>query len=248
MDHDLCLPFFCSNCHHLAFILKRRNADQPEILEYGKSGWEQHLCYKVKGKEIWSHAKNLENVSWGVREIPLQISSRARKSKPSKLTIGVVISLPESGPDKQSQSFAKVLTIEGSLINIRTVHPQAITSAGILIDLTNAKKVGSDRYRLAEIIQVDIKALPSPDKETISDYFKISLSSYDQEQLEVYIERFLEDLSSHNLFPVSIIPLPNTDENQQTRYSRQIAIPPSSSLQKTIENMTIPHSIRLSIA
>jgi hypothetical protein len=248
MDQEtLFLPFFCSNCNHLAFIVKQQGEEQPTILEYSDSCWSPHLCYNVKGSAIWSHQRELNRFSWGDRQIPVKFPGKTKTSKSGKLTLGIIVELAEPEENSQSPAFIKVTTIEGSLIQVRTVEQQSIPSAGLLIDLKKAKKVGNDKYRLPAIKSAKIDYSLKTDKTPKSDYFKLSLSSFDQEQLEVYIARFLIDLSSHNIFPTSIIPLPISTRDEQTRYSRKIAIPSSANLQKTIKNMTIPESIELSL-
>lgn len=243
----LFVPFYCDHCHQLAFLHKNKENLEINVLEYHKANWQHHLCYKLKGTAIWSHNPNLPAIEWGVPLIPINFPKRVKKNRQNGFSIGVIVELPDPIETDLKNRFYKVLTMENSVIYLRTVQSQTLPSAGILIDLSKAKKVGNDKFRIQEILPLN----PSLDlevegKET-NECFKFTLSANDQEQLESFVDRFLKTLSKSNLYLQNIIPLENKTESDQTVYQRRLTVISAYRLQKTIETITFPESIQISI-
>ncbi len=241
------IPFYCNNCHQLAFIYKSDGLQETIVLELYKANWRNHLCYSIKKEEIWSHQTDLPVIEWGAREIPVKFHNKSKKTRSNQLNLGVIIELPIISDDNAQKGFFKVLTLENSIVYLRSVEQQQIASAGILVDLSTAKKIGTDKYRVPKIVQVNPEIEKDNLKEDLNSFFSFILSANDQEQLESFVDRFLKMLSQKNLYLESITPLENQPESQSFIYQRKLTVSSAYRLQKAIETMTFPESIRISM-
>jgi hypothetical protein len=241
------IPFYCNHCNQLAFLCKNKENSETNVLEYQKANWQYHLCYKIKGNAIWNHNPNLPAIEWGSSLIPVNYPKRAKKNRQTDYSIGVIVELPDPAETDVKNSFYKVLTTENSVVYIRSVQSQTVPSAGLLIDLSKAKKVGNDKFRIPEILPINVVVDLEKQEKEINEYFKFTLSANDQEQLESFVDRFLKTLSKNNLYLQNIIPLENKAESDQIVYQRRLTVISAYKLQKTIETITFPESIRISI-
>ena len=245
-NQELFIPFFCNNCGQLVLINKKPATSNISVFEFSNASWRNHQCYSAKGKAIWSHQPGLPAIEWGANQIPVKFPKKSKKGRQSQLSYGVVVGLPQE-PDDNQQILLKVLTIEGSLVQLRSVEPLNTESAGILVDLTSAKKIGTDKFRVNSLTQITVDVASDRQDEDINKFFSFNVSANDQEQLESFVDRFIGMLSKKNLYLVNITPLQILPENGSSIYQRQLTAPSAMRLQKAIENMAFPESISISI-
>ncbi len=239
------LPFYCNNCNHLAYLYKSESDLQEIVIEYAESSWQMHQCFSIKGSTVRNPGDSFPNVSWGAGKIIIDYSRQIKRLKSPDLTLGVIIQLPEN---EEKEEFIKVLTVENNLILLRSTQPEEGLSAGMLIDLSDAKKVGKNKFRIPKVIQT---LLPIIEKNRMADKSRnlsLKMSAPDQEQLEAFITLFLKKLSQNNLFPISVVPLKIDSDSTQSYYERKVILPPAYNLKQAIESMAIPDSIRIAIA
>ena len=243
---ELFIPFFCNNCQQLAFIYKQSSEQALQVIEFYKNAWNPHLCFNAKGDSIWSHDPSLAKLEWGVQRIPVNFPSKPKKKRHDEPSLGVVIELPQQEDSEESPSFLKVLTMQGSVAYVRRTRKADLTSAGILIDFSQAKKIGNDKYRVSEFIQIHPQLEPD-ESDNQADVFCFTLSARDQEQLESFVDRFLQNLSKNNLYLQYIIPLEIKPDRSDTPYQRKLAVSSAYKLKKAIETFTFPESIQISV-
>ncbi len=243
---ELFIPIFCNNCGQLVFINKKPDAPNIGVLEFSNTSWKNHRCFSAKGEAIWSHHPELHALEWGTKQIPVKFPKKSKKGKQNHLTYGILVDVPQK-PDDNQQLFLQILTIEGSLIQLRSVEPLNIASAGILVDLSSAKKIGTDKFRVNRLTQVTIDIANDKLDEDINKFFSFKVSANDQEQLESFVDRFIGMLSQKNLYLVNITPLQILAEKGSSIYQRKLTAPSAIQLQKAMENMTFPESIQISI-
>ena len=241
---DLLIPFYCDNCSRLAFLFKAENSGDAPVLEFSDSMWRDHQCFKIKGPEIWKNSSVITTLNWGIEEIPFKGIKLSKTSKETQLSAGVLLSIVES---KKYKGFYPTLNLDNQLIFVRSIEPVTCNSAGILIDLTSAKKVGQGKYRIKCFEQVDVKPMLVNSDQSKQTYLGLSISTKDQEQLERFVDKFLEQLSRGNLFSHAIIPIANEMVEGEFLYRRKLLLPTAKNLQKTIENLAIPEAIQIDV-
>ncbi|MBU2512118.1 hypothetical protein KJ966_12325 [bacterium] len=228
----------------MAFLYKTESDHNGIVIEYAESSWKRHQCFSIKGSSIWNPEDKFSAISWGGTEIQIDSSKQIKRLKSNNLTLGVIIQLPQR---EEKDGFIKVLTIENNLILLRSKQPIEDLSAGMLIDLSTTEKVGKNKFRIPSILQV---SLPDIGENKIADKnrnLSLKMSANDQEQLEAFFSLFLKNLSQHNLFPISIVPLKIESVSSEIFYRRKIILPPAYNLKQTIESMTIPDAIQIAI-
>ncbi len=241
----LLIPFYCNHCHHLSFLLKDDAHPVGVAVEHVQSNWQLHQCFSKKGKEIWSHEKQLDFIKWGDKRIPVNFDKKAKRLKSSSPIAGIIIKLPEDG---ESEESIRILTIDNNLLSIKLKASISDLSVGMLIDLTEAKKIGKDKHRLQEIKQISFPEIDVNKEFKKSETLSLVLESADQEKLETFLDQFLTELSTNNLFPISLIPIQIETSGASVLYKRAISFPPAYNLVRTIELMKIPETIKISLS
>ncbi len=242
---QIVLPFHCNSCQNLAFLYQSDNNLNPQVLEYVDASWRKHRCAVIKKAKILDDIllKQLSSFRWGIQNIPFSYN----KTEPLKRDIprmGVIISIPAQTEENQ---LIKIISLENILIEIKIPPQIEGLSAGMLIDLTNVIRIGRGKFRVKEIKQVLIPEEGDFDTSVDDEYYLLSVSADDQEQLEGFVNRISGMLLKMNSLPCNIIPLPITEVDKTTRYHRQLTLVSQQDLIKNFENITIPESIRIAV-
>ncbi|MCG8334808.1 MAG: hypothetical protein MJE63_09845 [Proteobacteria bacterium] len=245
-NQDMFVPFFCNNCGQLAFICKKSDTPDIVVLEFDNASWKIHQCFAAKGENIWSHHSELIMIEKDANQIPVKFPGKSKKGRLNQLSYGVLIGTPQHTEDNQ-QLFVQILTVEGSLIQLRSVEPLNTAFVGMLVDLSAAKKIGTDKFRVNKLTPFTPEITGDKPDEDINRFFSFKVSANDQEQLESFVDRFIGMLSQKNLYLVNITPLQILSENGSSTYQRQLTAPSALRLQKAIANMAFPESIRISV-
>lgn len=243
-SQTLLIPFYCNHCHHLSFLLKDEAHPEGIVIEYVQSNWQLHQCFSLKGKNIFSHERGLDSIKWGDKLIPVNYDKKAKRLKSSSPKEGIIVKIPEQDATEKN---AKVLTLDNNWLSIDLKTSIEDLSVGMLIDLTDAKKVGKDKHRLQEVKQLTIPEIDVKKELKKSETLSLILDSGDQEKLETFLDQFLAELSTHNLFPISLVPMQIETSGSSISYKRAVTFPPAYNLVRTIELMKIPETIKISL-
>lgn len=239
---EILFPLHCRSCGNLSYLFIPADGKDIRVLDHLNNTWIEHSCCRFKGHDACYSQSRIRHLEWGIRKLGFEPRKQAvsRSLHPS----GVVLELPD---DNNTQGFLRVLTLDGKTLDLRVVTPEKNISAGMLIDLTNAGKIGKGKYRVNEIRQIPI-ALDSSEPYPIdSEFVALSASAADQEQLEAFINRLKNYLITINAYPVSIIPTRLEKRNDQTVYQRIVMLPPKHNLVATLEKYTVSDSIEVAI-
>lgn len=241
---DLIIPLYCSNCQNVIFVHHPQNSSEVRLLDYFEGGWRQHPCIGILGNAFLEHddIQNRLKLKWGIEKIPF-FKKKDQRTRQLKFSAGIIISLPTK---EDKNAFFQVLTLEGNIIDIKIKSVPSDISAGILIDLKAASRVGPGKFRLPELTQLavpnenDIKAAQP------KEYYHLSLSTQNQEQLEVFTSRLTNILLKQKSPPLCLIPLQIETTPQGSIYRRQVTIYSESGFLKKVEKINFPETIQFS--
>ncbi len=245
VTQELIIPFYCNYCQNIAYLLKTADQEELQFLDYFDSSFRQHQCFNIQGKSFLEdpQLKKLIALEWGIQKIPFSLK-KSQKGKQNRFSMGIIISIPAKD---EKDRFLDVLSIENSLIRVRIPSVPDELSAGMLIDLSDANRIGSGKFRIKEIRQVPLTKDIDQSQPQAKEYFQLSLSAYDQEQLEVFINRFSKNLVNQQSPPCSIIPMRISNTGQKTQHIRQVTINSEVDMMKKIKSLNIPEFIQISI-
>jgi len=243
---ELVIPFYCFSCGNLSFVHRQNGQEQTNIIDYAADEWKVHTCYSIHPKRFTDsqHIQNLQSVDWGSDRLPFVHRIQPENRRQRKFSFGIVISLP---PRSSKDQYFKVLTLENSIVEIRTVQKEIPDSCGRLIDISDMVRIGKGKYRQASIKYGTVSEYQKMSSRALRDVYQIKVSSNDQEQLEAFINRLLKAFLSRQISPLSIVPLKITKEAQKKVHHRQITIPPDSDFYVTIEKTDVPEFIHFSV-
>ncbi len=245
MTPELLIPFYCRDCLNLIFLVKRAADPGLLFLEYGQSGWKHHSCYNRNQRltQEDAHFHNISQLEWGVQKLPFLLRESSHPVKQRQFALGVIISI---ATQEEKNRLLRVISPENVVVEVKTKYETSELSAGVLIDLSEMVRVGPGKFRLMEIIQIVLPA--DLDQHASSEeYYQMTLSATDQEQLEAFINRLLKNFRQQKFSPINLVPLKISHRENQQLFHRQINLRLESGLLKKIENIPVPESIHLSI-
>ena len=245
-NNELLIPFYCFSCGNLTFVHRQGSSEHLSLIDYKSPNWRLHTCFNVSKPRFLAnrHIQKMNSLDWGSDRLPFAHRIQAEDRKQRKFTLGVVIGLPQK---TSKDRFFQVLTLENSLIELKSVQKELPESCGMVVDLSDMIRIGKGKYRLESIKYCAVSNYqPLPGSET-DEVYQIILSADDQEQLETFITRMLRAFLSRKISPLSIIPLKITRKNQKKMHQRQITIPSESDIFSVIEKSNVPEFIHLSV-
>ena len=244
LTHELVIPFICAYCQNIALLFKPENESGIQLLDFFNSRWRQHTCATIKGKSLFDDnlIKALSELKWGIRKIP-RIAGLNQKTRQKRLSKGIILSIPQDG----EQHFIKVLTLENTLIDIKTVKKSTDLSAGLLIDLSGAVRTGHRKFRLSKITQLLMRDELNQSSDTQKEFYQFLLTANDQEKLEVFVDRLTKTLLKQKSSPYSVVPTPITRSEAIEYHHRRVIIRSEPDILKNVENISLPESFRISI-
>jgi len=241
---QLIIPHYCQSCQHLTFLLREAKPFQFSLLDYKKGSWEPHSCTQIHTgltEEILQQ-NSYQELDESPQTIPFKHQPSSQSKKRLPLTVGVVLS--NSVGDK-SQTVT-IVTPENQVVDVRILDNTRTVTAGKLIKLHKAVRIGKGKYRL-KLLEFSNPRQKTPPHSAPKSHYQLILSAKDQEKLETFINRLVSVCTKNRTLPINIVPVPIIQEDSEQIFQREMNLPLESPLLHKIEKITVPESVQVAV-
>ncbi len=149
--------------------------------------------------------------------------------------------------EQENSDEWRVLALENQIIGLKTLFQATELRPGDLVSLKKAQRIGQQRYRL------ETKELLFPPSDLLDlalgpiEFYRLNLSSRDQNHLENITGRFLDLSLQEGIHPFALtLGAIETKEGERV-FHRALDLDPSAKLLQTFEGLPLPPSVQLSI-
>ncbi|PCI23676.1 MAG: hypothetical protein COB67_12480 [SAR324 cluster bacterium] len=242
----LLIPVYCPNCENLSYFIKD-SQDNKRLIEFKKGSWLEHPCGQMKGPSFWADPLlvELSEIQWGSQDLSFTLGEQKRSQRArSKPELGIVIELAPLG---ELGSKMQLLTVDETLIEVRTAEDPKSLSVGMLLDLKHLIRVGKDKYRLATLEQASLPEVFFQTVEVPKEYYQLTLSAEDPSLLETFTNRFLQFFVEQDFPAFSVTPLPVDRQDDKQLHHRRICLCPGPHLMEKFREISLPDTIQVSM-
>lgn len=244
MSNEQLMPVYCPKCGALTFLFKV-NETEFLLLNSKNDSWEHHNCFYVDKQLIANNPEiqSLLNIDKAETALPFKFK-KSLVALNGTFKTGVVAGI---SVDEFGKNILTVITPDNVLLKIKALFDIKDIYPGAVIDISLLRKIGKNKFRLAELKRIKVSQNIIAPKGLPKEYYQVTLSSVDQEQLEGFSMRLIDFFSSKNAIIYAVVPLEITREKKAPCFNRCITIFPNNELLEQIESFAIPEAIRFSI-
>lgn len=245
MRNEQLMPVYCPKCSALTFLFKV-NETEFLLLSCKGESWEHHNCFHVDKQAIAGspEIQKLLHPDQDNKELPFVFKKSLTGGKEKKFTTGIVTSI---SVDEYGKNILTTITPDNIQLKIKALFDITEVYTGVVIDISALKKIGKNKYRLAELKVKDVSNHVVEPKGLSKEYYQVVISSKDQEQLEGFGSRLIDFFSSKNSIIYSVVPLEIQMVNNEPAFRRCITVFPNDELLEQIESFAVPEAIFISI-
>ncbi len=245
MCEETVFPLYCPICRRLAFVVRSESC-RFVLADIAIGSWSIHPCFLSK-PDIVKNDSAVEEILQTAAvsdRLPFVWYKNPPNYKNREGALGVVT---KTAVSVRNAVQLEVVTTNNELLALKPLFAADGIRAGTVLDVRERVRIGKGRYRLEHC-----KRVPPP--ENFSDrlsvpkeYYKLVLSSIDQEKLESFVDRLLIFLDGECAVTLSVIPLAIAKKKECLYHRRQIILIPVEKLIKGIFQLPIPDHISLSV-